>query len=1003
ATDTTAPTVVSIERHDGTNAQDALTNADTLTFRVTFSEAVEKVGIVDFDASGTTGDASIVEGLSQGTTRIVTVSGGNLESFNGTVGLTFASGVTIDDLAGNALNATLPTGANYETYTLDNMAPGVALNAPDNHDGSTAFNVTVTFGEDVSDFDDAADVTVTGGTLTGGANGITSNSATSYTVSVTPSGTVSVTVQVPAGAATDDAGNGNLASATATVAHVGTDPATAAEGNEVVWEYPEGARFGRDANLACLREGETSGAFTATLSAQPTQNVRAEIHELYQNPDPGLGGGLIVAVNGAGSALGALTFTAANWDTPQYFYFRMPQDDDAAAQTAGFAFRTTSDDADWNGSQSLQVDICAGDDDLPGWSVTPGDLSGGDGDTVTYQIGPKTQPLGSIRLSLTAANDDANGVVSPGTLTFRYNDWTPKTVRVTLSADTDTDNGTVTVTHTPRRASVHEPSYSYPVDVSVRHIEAGFSLDTPPDLRFRAGDTIVPTRLPAATGGTPPYTYTATGLPTGLSFDGDTRAISGKPSAATTSAATVTYTARDSAGTAATATATFTVDVDAATDVIWETTMTVGTASHDFFGRWWGYCSRYAGCFGGYGSLGNGSFVFDGDPNEVVDLKWNGGSLILRLSEKVVRSEMLGWTLIIDGHAIGFRGAIFGRNSAGSRKVQFDNFWGRAPRPAAGQQVPVKIVKREGPSLPANAPLALEAPANPTWEAGKPGRLHLPQAAGGTPDTWRFPQYEGLYYYTLTQPTGAALPDWMKFNESHAVLTGTPTAQARDTRLTYTAADGLDVTRSVDFTVHVAVEVADIDDQDWNTSTAVNLELPEATGGALPFTYSLSGTLPAGLTFNREARPPTITGTPSAAAASTTLTYTATDADGASKAVTFDAAVTADVDATLTFGQMAYTFVENQLSGLITITVDNAVTGGFTVTPTLTPTYGDHVLQSVNYLNLSDLTFAGTAGESETLQLQLSDDSVADLPETYDLALAVDNDRIDATDTATLT
>ena len=35
--------------------------------------------------------------------------------------------------------------------------------------------------------------------------------------------------------------------------------------------------------------------------------------------------------------------------------------------------------------------------------------------------------------------------------------------------------------------------------------------------------------LPAATGGTPPYTYSVTGEPPGLTFDDQTRVLSGQP------------------------------------------------------------------------------------------------------------------------------------------------------------------------------------------------------------------------------------------------------------------------------------------------------------------------------------------------------------------------------------------------------------------------------------------------------------------------------------------
>ena len=226
--DNTPPAVSKIERHDGTSAQGQTTNADSVTFRVTFSETVENVGTADFTVTapggGTATTATATNVTGSGTQYVVTVSTGNLTGYNGTVGLGLATGQNIQDEADNALSTTLPTGMNNETYTVDNTAPTATLTPPASHDG-TAFSVAVEFSEGVSDFDDAADVTVTGGSLTGGASGITSTDADSYTVSITPMGTGSVTVRVAANAATDDAGNGNALSGTKTVGYTAPPPA----------------------------------------------------------------------------------------------------------------------------------------------------------------------------------------------------------------------------------------------------------------------------------------------------------------------------------------------------------------------------------------------------------------------------------------------------------------------------------------------------------------------------------------------------------------------------------------------------------------------------------------------------------------------------------------------------------------------------------------------------------------------------------------------------------
>ena len=72
---------------------------------------------------------------------------------------------------------------------------------------------------------------------------------------------------------------------------------------------------------------------------------------------------------------------------------------------------------------------------------------------------------------------------------------------------------------------------------------------------------------------------------------------------------------------------------------------------------------------------------------------------------------------------------------------------------------------------------------------------------------------------------------------------------------------------------------------------AARIELPEASGGTGPVTYTLTPALPAGLTFNAADR--TITGTPSEAAGPISFTYTATDAEGVSVMLTFNITVEA--------------------------------------------------------------------------------------------------------------
>jgi len=115
------PTITSIVRQSPTNE---FSNADTLTFRITFSEDVKDVDETDFTIDGSS--ATVIEVLKvDGSTYDITVSGGNLDNFNGTVRLSLASGQNITDLVGYDLSIGEPSI--YETYSIDNTLPDAPI------------------------------------------------------------------------------------------------------------------------------------------------------------------------------------------------------------------------------------------------------------------------------------------------------------------------------------------------------------------------------------------------------------------------------------------------------------------------------------------------------------------------------------------------------------------------------------------------------------------------------------------------------------------------------------------------------------------------------------------------------------------------------------------------------------------------------------------------------------------------------------------------------------
>ncbi|MGB0838782.1 MAG: hypothetical protein ACPGXL_01515, partial [Chitinophagales bacterium] len=115
--DNTAPSTTSFTRKTPTTQN---TTATSVTFLATFSEAVANVDNGDFSVSGLTSATIVVTPVTTSTYDVV-VSGGDIATFNGTVGLDFVATPTIADLGGNALPNTEPT--TDETYILDNTAP----------------------------------------------------------------------------------------------------------------------------------------------------------------------------------------------------------------------------------------------------------------------------------------------------------------------------------------------------------------------------------------------------------------------------------------------------------------------------------------------------------------------------------------------------------------------------------------------------------------------------------------------------------------------------------------------------------------------------------------------------------------------------------------------------------------------------------------------------------------------------------------------------------------
>ena len=135
----------------------------------------------------------------------VTAFSGTGSRYAATIAPSSSGTVTVDVAAGAAVDARghLNSAAVQYAVTADLDAPSVRLDGPQSVAGLQPFDVTATFSEAVTGFEQS-DISVSNGAVTA-----FSGSGSSYTAAVTPSSSGTVTVAVAADAARDRVGRGN--------------------------------------------------------------------------------------------------------------------------------------------------------------------------------------------------------------------------------------------------------------------------------------------------------------------------------------------------------------------------------------------------------------------------------------------------------------------------------------------------------------------------------------------------------------------------------------------------------------------------------------------------------------------------------------------------------------------------------------------------------------------------------------------------------------------------
>ena len=182
----------------------------------------------------------------------------------------------------------------------------------------------------------------------------------------------------------------------------------------------------------------------------------------------------------------------------------------------------------------------------------------------------------------------------------------------------------------------------------------------------------------------------------------------------------------------------------------------------------------------------------------------------------------------------------------------------------------------------------LTAPSDQTWVRSTSVNLTLPASSSGNQPLT----------YTLT----GSLPTGVNFNDTTRVLSGKPTGTQSAKTYTYKVEDSNGDDDSETFTIAVEADstptLATTADQEWVKDAAVSITLPASSKGNDPLTYTLTGDLPTGVSFDDGTR--VLSGTPTATQSAKTYTYKVTDRDGDKATDVFTIEVEANTSPSLT-------------------------------------------------------------------------------------------------------
>ena len=509
--------------------------------------------------------------------------------------------------------------------------------------------------------------------------------------------------------------------------------------------------------------------------------------------------------------------------------------------------------------------------------------------------------------------------------------WASFNTTSRLLSGTPNAAGTTTVTYTVTDDDGDTDSSTFNIVVSAADL-----MPTAPTIGNRTATvgTAYTQTLSIGTGGNAPLTYTATGLPAGLTFATSTRRITGTPTTANTY--TVTYTVTDDDGD--TDSSTFNIVVSAADLMpslpgISNQSATVGTV----------FSLTFAAATGGdtplsYSVSGNPAWLtlstrtLSGTPTATGthtvtvtvtdnDNDTDSDSFVLTVGTAPNTAPTIAFTTAastVDGESVTtISGTVTDSEDANgsitvtastnrgtvSTPVNTNGTWTlnlTAPAVAATQRnMNVTVTAEDSGSLTDTASRAWTVRANvaPTVTITTSGGQ---QTGGATVDldaTVSAPEtgQTVTVLWEITAGTGTLANSTSATAATITLPAETTTAQTITARITATDSVGGTDTDSVTFTIPAATptdlmpSLPAIADQSATVGTGFSLTFNAATGGNTPLSYSVSGN-PAWLTLSDL----TLSGTPTAAG-TPTVTVTVEDDDGDTASQSFTLTVTLDL------------------------------------------------------------------------------------------------------------